>query len=177
MNTTAERRTRAGVLAVVGVIALAACSGSAEAQDAAGNLPNLELQGMTSIDCADSTMWGDDLEPARGPYVQECWRGAPELPFDEEADDIVYSILAASDAVDVTDTVCPEDALYDSAAVACRAAAEGDVLYRVVVALTDPALVVGALPDEPTDEQIDEALAGASVEVLVATEEVPEASS
>ncbi len=160
-----------------GLFALAGCSGSGQAQDAADNLPNLEVQGLARIDCADSTVWGGDLEPTRGPYVQECWRGAPELPFDEEADDIMYSILAATDAVDVTDAVCPQDALYASAAVACRAANEGDVLYRVVVALTDPATVVGTLPDEPTDEQIDDALAGAQVEVLVATQEVPEATT
>lgn len=144
--------------------------------EAADNLPDLSVQGLTRMECGASSVWGSELEPASRPYVQECWKGSPELPFDQEAEDIMYTIMAATDARDVSDLVCPEDAFYDTAAVACRAALDGEVLYRTVVALTDPGSVVGALPDEPTEAEIDAALKGADVEVLVATEPAPEPS-
>ncbi len=168
-------RTRAGVVAVsAAALLVAGCGGSQEAVAAADSLPDLSSQGLERIDCLESSVWGDELERAKGPWTQECWRGSPQLPFDQEADDIQYTILAATDAQDVTAVICPEDALYDTAAVACRAAADDAVLYRTVVALTDPLAIVGALPDAPSEAEIDEALVGAQVEILVSTEPVPE---
>ena len=173
MLTPVMRRT-AGAVLVAGAAALVlvSCTAASDAGVAAVNLPALSVQYFTLIDCADSVVWGGQLVAPRRPDVQECWTGSPRLPFDEEAQDIMYTILAQTDAVDVSAEICPEDSFYDTAAVACRAAEDGAVRYRVVVALTQPALVLHSLPDEPTEEEIDEALSGATVEVLLATEEV-----
>ncbi|WP_144018605.1 hypothetical protein [Demequina sp. NBRC 110051] len=153
-------------------LAAAGCTGPAQAERAADNLPDLTSDGLTTIDCGE--LQQDALTPVEDPYVRQCWTGAPDVAFDALADDVIGSITSATDAEDVTAFICPDDVIIADVAFACRAAYDDEVMYRVVVSLPDPAAVVDQLPDEPTDAEIEQAAAGQSVEVVVQTEKTPE---
>ena len=81
---------------------------------------------------------------------------------------------ASTGGVDIESDVCPADALGTTGGIACRAVfvTEGDsaVVVRTVVVLADPETALKDLPDNPTQEQIHDTIAGAAVEVLVGTQ-------
>ena len=76
--------------------------------------------------------------------------------------------------MDITSDVCPADALGTTGGIACRAVlvteGESSVVVRTVVVLADPENALKDLPENPTQEQIQETIAGAAVEVLVGTQ-------
>lgn len=154
------------------VVVTAGCSGPSQAERAADQLPDLSAEGLTAVACSD--LQQDPLAPIEDPYVRECWTGSPDVAFDAVADAAIGSIVAATDAEDVTAFICLDDVLIDEVAFACRAAHDDKVTYRVVVSLPDPAAVLKSLPDEPTDDQIAAAAAGRPVEAVVQTERAPE---
>ncbi|WP_084077976.1 hypothetical protein [Demequina sp. NBRC 110057] len=151
---------------------LAGCTGDTQAERAADQLPDLTVEGLEQVDCDQFS--AQNLDPIEDPYVRECWTGSPETPFAQEADAIIGIIESSTDSEDVTDYICPDDILIDSVAYACRAAYDDEVMYRVVVSLPDPESIVSALPDAPTEDEIEEAVSGAPVQVVVQTEKTPE---
>ncbi len=174
MNDAGLRMSVVAAIAAVTAGLVAGCTSNPDADEVAEALPDLSGQSLEQLDCEDSVVWGGTLETVTAPYVEECWTGSPDEPFYDTADAILTEITDATGAEDVSDDVCPEDALYDSAAVACRAAVKGEVMIRVAVALTQPAVAVGNLPDQPTEEQIDQAVSGQAVDVWLGTQPLPE---
>ena len=173
------------VLAVAAMgVALSGCSGGgsdAAAKTVAGQLPDLTAQGLTSFACGTGSAIGGSFQAPVEPYVAECWKGSPSGSFLDVANDVQDAVLTATGGTNVTSDVCPEDALSAGGGISCRAVlvTDGDssVVVRTVAVLADPAAVLKDLPQNPTQQQVHEAIAGAAVEVLVGTQSATEESS
>jgi len=167
---------RVAIIVGVGALALAACSSDADAaaNKAAEALPDLSSQGLTSFECGTGEAVGGTFQKPEAPYKAECWTGSPDTTFLDIANASQDAVILATGGTDVTAEACQEDAFGDGGGIACRAVlvTEGDstVLVRTVVVLTDPNAVIAELPENPTTEQVNEALTGAPLEVLVGTE-------
>ena len=170
---------RARAVLVVGACALAfagcTSSGDAAAEAAADAMPDLSAQGLESFACGDGEAIGGSFQLPTEPYVAKCWKGSPEgATFMDVANASQDSVMLASGGRDVTADVCPEDAFGVGGGIACRAVlvtVDGDTtVVRTVAVLADPGTVLDALPADPTAEQINDALNGAAVEVLVGTQ-------
>jgi len=166
---------RMAVLIGVGALALAACSSNDKAaQTVAEQLPDLTSLGLTQFTCGEGDAIGGSFQAPEEPYVAECWKGSPDKTYLDVANSAQDAVILATGGVNITDDVCPEDSLTELGGIACRAAlvGEGDsgVIVRTVVVLADPEATLGDLPDNPTQDQINEAITGAAVEVLVGTE-------
>ncbi|WP_156162340.1 hypothetical protein [Demequina iriomotensis] len=156
--------------AVLAAAALAACGASTPDTE----LPDLSGLGLASTPCEDTEQMAG-IVADQPDAVLACWTGAPEDGFVDAADAVLDLVLAANpDAEDVTGALCWDDTVTDAEASACRAVLVGDLedgsIVSAVVALADPAGVVGGISDEPTEDEVAEALAGADVEVLVFSE-------
>jgi hypothetical protein len=150
---------------------LAGCSSTEELVDVNESLPDLAELGLESFECGTGVAIGEDFIAPEGEWVAECWRGTPEGRFDDLANQIQVEVLKATAGTDVTGAVCPEDLLNNGDAIACRAAfvPEGTIV-RTVVVLSDVEFVLNQIPENPTEADVDAALVGAPVEVLVGTE-------
>ena len=171
------RAARAAVLVGVAALALAACSSNddAAAKQAAGQLPDLTSVGLTEFPCGDGAAIGGSFQKPVDPYVAQCWKGSPAgKTFLDVANSAQDAVTASTGGVDITSDVCPADALGTTGGIACRAVlvTEGDssVVVRTVTVLADPETALKDLPDKPTQEQIQQTIAGAAVEVLVGTQ-------
>ena len=177
MNLNAKARSlAAGVFAAAAILTLAACSSGADdlAAQVGGKLPELTSQGLESFPCGEGDAIGGSVQAPKDPYVAQCWKGSPNDTFLDVANATADAVALATGGSNVTSEACPEDAFGVGGGIACRAAlvTEGDssVLVRTVVVLSDPKTVLASLPEDPSQEQIREALKGASVEVLIGTE-------
>lgn len=172
---------RTAVIVGLGALALAACSSSSDeaAKAAAEALPDLSAQGLESFACGDGEAIGGTFQAPEDPYVAECWKGAPEGTFLDVANQSQDAVLAETGGVNITSDVCPEDAFGVGGGIACRATlvTEGDssVVVRTVVVVVNPEDVLADLPDDPSQGELEEALKGAEVEVLVGTQPTTEA--
>ncbi len=171
------RAARAAVIVGVAALALSACSSAdndAAAKKAAGELPDLTSVGLTEFPCGDGDAIGASFQEPVDPYVAQCWKGSPEKTFLDVANSVQDAVILSTGGVNITDDVCPADALSAGGGIACRAAlvteGESTVVVRSVVVLAEPDTVLADLPDNPTQEQIQQVLAGAAVEVLVGTQ-------
>ena len=169
----------ARVAALIGVVALslAACSSNddAAAKQAAAQLPDLTSLGLTEFPCGDGDAIGGSFQAPEDPYVAQCWKGSPTgKTFLDVANSAQDAVTTSTGGVDITSDVCPADALGTTGGIACRAVlvteGESSVVVRTVVVLADPENALKDLPDNPTQEQIQETIAGAAVEVLVGTQ-------
>lgn len=155
---------------------LTACSNSSDdlAAEVGAKLPDLTSQELESFPCGDGDAIGGSFQTPEEPYVAQCWRGSPAQTFLDVANSIADEVALATGGSNVTSDACPEDSFSVAGGIACRAAlvTDGDasVLVRSVVVLSEPRKVLENLPEEPTQEQIREALKGASVEVLIGTQ-------
>ena len=171
----ASARTAAVAIVIAGM--LAGCSGANDtlAAQVTGQLPDLTENGFTSFTCGDGEAIGDSFQqPEGGDFDAVCWKGAPAGTYLDAANTAQDRVIEATGGTNVTAEVCPEDALSAAGGIACRAVRvdkDGEtVLVRTVAVLADPTEVLGALPADPTQEQIQAALAGAKVELLIGTE-------
>ncbi|WP_062299170.1 hypothetical protein [Demequina maris] len=164
------RRIVGAAAAVLAAATLSACGSS---------LPDTELSdlsglGLESVPCEDTVqMAGIQSDDAEA--VIECWTGAPDDGLLATADAVLAALLADNDgAEDVTAALCWDDTVTDAEASACRAILVGDTtdgaVVSAVLALKDPGAVIGELSDDPTDAEVEAALAGADVEALVFSE-------
>ncbi|WP_062313641.1 hypothetical protein [Demequina rhizosphaerae] len=164
-------RRPAGVAAAALVAAtLSACGSS---------IPDTELSdlsglGLEKVECADTVQMAG-IESDDDEAVIECWTGAPDAGLLATADAVLELLLADnSGAEDVSAALCWDDTVTDAEASACRAILVGDTtdgaVVSAVLALKDPVSVIGELSDDPTDDEVESALAGADVEVLVFSE-------
>lgn len=184
MNLNRKARSlAAGALVAVGLAMLTACSNSSDdlAAKVGGQLPDLTSQGLESFPCGDGDAIGGSFQAPKEPYVAECWTGSPSGTFLDVANSAADAVALATGGSNVTSEACPDDAFSAAGGIACRAAlvTEGDasVLVRTVVVLAEPKQVLANLPEEPTQEQIREALKGASIEVMIGTESPTAAES
>jgi len=168
---------RAGALMVGAALALTGCSGNDQslAAEVTGQLPDLADQGLVGFVCGTGEAIGATFQaPAEGDFGAECWKGAPSGTFLDVVNVAHDKVMVATSGFNYTSEACPEDAFGAGGGIACRATyveRDGEqVLVRVVAVLADPRTVLGDLPEDPTQEQIREALAGARIEVLVGTE-------
>ncbi|WP_062303863.1 hypothetical protein [Demequina subtropica] len=165
-------RVAAGALAALALAAgLAGCSSPTDT-----DLPDLSGLGLTSTSCED-TVQMSGIATGEEDAVLECWVGSPEATFLDTADSILDLLLDANgSAEDVSGALCWSDTVTDAEASACRAVLVGDTesgtLVSAVVSLVDPADVIGAISDDPADAEVEAALAGAALEVLVFSEPV-----
>jgi hypothetical protein len=171
------RGAAATAAAILGAVLLAGCGSddTSLAAEVATQLPDLSGQGYTSFECGDGEAIGDSFqEPEDATYVAQCWVGSPDGTYLDAAQLTHNEVLAATGGVDVTGNACLEDSLNVAGGIACRAAyvqRDGQaVLVRTVVVLADPLEVLGELPEDPSQEEVFQALAGAKVEILVGTE-------
>ncbi|MGC4174938.1 hypothetical protein [Demequina sp.] len=172
-----SRTLGAAVLVCAATLALAACGGSdddAAATAAADALPDLTSQGLVSFPCGDGAAIGGTFQAPEDPWVAECWKGSPDKTFIDIANASQDAIMLASGGTDISADVCPDDAFGVGGGIACRAVlvtVDGhSAVVRTVAVLADPGTVLDGLPDEPTADQVNEALEGAAVEVLVGTQ-------
>jgi len=172
-----SRTLRSAVLAGVTVAALAACSAPANElpNTVAGQLPDLTSLGLTSFECGSGDAIGGSFQEPKDPYVAECWKGSPQgKTFLDIANSTQASVIQATGGSDATSDACPEDSLSSAGGISCRAAlvTKGSqmVLVRTVVVLADPSAALTGLPQNPTQDQINEKISGAAVEVLVGTQ-------
>lgn len=175
--TTRFPRAAAGALALLAGLFLTGCStADTNADIVGGMLPELGRLGLERIECADGAALGEVFIAPESPYVAECWQGARESAFTITAHEVHDAVLAATQGIDVTDMACPKDVFNATAGIACRATYVGEegnnVLVRVIVVLADPSGVVATMPASPGPEDIENALTGAQIEVLVGTEPV-----
>ncbi|MDN4476492.1 hypothetical protein QQX09_11565 [Demequina sp. SYSU T00192] len=164
------RRIAGVAAAVLAAAALTAC-GTA--------LPDTELSdltalGLESVPCEDTVQMAG-IQSDDDQAVIECWTGAPDDGIIATADAVLEALLADNaGAEDVSAALCWDDTVTDAEASACRAILVGDTtdgaVVSAVLALKDPGAVIGELPDAPTDDEVEAALAGADVEVLVFSE-------
>ena len=166
---------RIAVLVGVGSLALAACSNNDKAaNEVADQLPDLTSVGLTEFTCGEGDAIAGSFQAPEDPYVAECWKGSPDKTFLDVANSAQDAVILATGGVNVTSDVCPEDSLSAAGGIACRAALVGEgesgVIVRTVVVLADPETALVNLPESPTQEQINESITGAAVEVLVGTE-------
>jgi hypothetical protein len=173
-------RSRIAAVAVAAVVALAAC-GTPASERAIEAFPDLSDEGFTQFECGTGDAIGAQFQPPQDEqFGAQCWSGAPGKPYTDYANDVVDQVVVETEGLDVSASVCPEDLLSQTSAVACRAVqvegeGEGeDVLLRIVVLLRNLDDVLAALPEEPTPEQITAVLEGADIELLVGTEPLPE---
>lgn len=171
------RAAAAAAAAILGAVFLAGCGSddTSLAAEVATQLPDLSEQGYASFECGAGEAIGESFqEPADPAYVAQCWVGSPDGTYLDAAQLTHNDVLAATGGVDVTGNACLEDSLNVAGGIACRAAyvqRDGQsVLVRTVVVLANPLEVLGELPEEPSQEEVFEALAGAKVEILVGTE-------
>jgi hypothetical protein len=168
------RHVRAVAIALAAGVVLAGCSGSSVADDVNGALPDLSPLGLETFECGTGEAIGGSFQQPQEGYVAQCWRGAPAGDsFIDVANIVQDEVRLATGGVDATATYCPEDALGDVGGIACRVTeVDSEVLVRTVVILSDIDSVLDGLPDEPTDADVQAALLGAPVEILVGTEPV-----
>ena len=171
------RAARAAVLIGVAALALAACSphDAAAAKKAASELPDLTSLGLTTFPCGDGKAIGGSFQAPKDPYVAECWKGSPQgKTFLDIANSAQDAAILSTGGENITADVCAADALSAGGGIACRAVlvtqGKSSVVVRTVVVLANPDAVLNGLPDKPTQEQINKALVGAAVEVLVGTQ-------
>ena len=138
-------------------------------------LPDLSPLGLETFECGTGEAIGGSFQQPQDGYVAQCWTGAPAGDtFIDVANAVQDEVRLATEGVDATAVYCPEDALGDVGGIACRVTeVDGEVLVRTVVILSDIGAVLDDLPEEPTDQDVQAALEGAEVEVLVGTEPVP----
>ncbi len=158
-------------------LAVAGCSAPTAADEAREQLPDLSGFGLASFECGTGRALGSDFTPpSDDTYVAQCWAGSATSGIDTLADDVQREVLAATGGEDVSAEACARDASSGSASVACRAVlvtkVDTRVLVRTLVVLADIDALLADLPDNPTDAEIDAALNGADVEVLVGTEPI-----
>ncbi|WP_062464262.1 hypothetical protein [Demequina soli] len=164
-------RLAGAVAATVLVAATLAACGSPTPDT---TLPDLSGLGLEAVSCDDTTkMAGIGAEAADAEVA--CWTGTPDGTFITTADAILKDLLADNaGGEDVSKALCWDDSVNGDDASACRAILVGDVtdgmIVSTVVALKDPAAVLGGLSDNPTDDEVAKALTGADVEVLVFSE-------
>ncbi|WP_156165113.1 hypothetical protein [Demequina silvatica] len=156
--------------AVLAAATLTACGSSTPDTE----LSDLSGMGLTATDCAD-TVQMSGIESEDPDAVVECWTGSPEDGLIATADATLAQLLADNpDGEDVTEALCWTDTVTDAEASACRAILVGSTsdgaVVSAVLALKDPAAVIGELSDSPTDAEVEDALAGAAIEVLVFSE-------
>lgn len=168
---------RTAIIVGVAALALAACSShdDAAAKKAADELPDLTTLGLVEFPCGEGDAIGASFQQPVDPYVAQCWKGSPAgKTFLDVANSTQDAVIQATDGVNITDDVCPADALSAGGGIACRAAlvteGKSTVVVRSVVVLADPDTVLKDLPDKPTQDQINAVLEGAAVEVLVGTQ-------
>ena len=156
---------------------LAGCSGGSDAaaKTVADQLPDLTSLGLTSFECGSGDAIAGSFQAPAAPFVAECWEGSPAgKTFLDIANSTQDAVMSATGGVNVTDDACPADSLSAAGGISCRAVlvTEGDstVLVRTVVVLADPSTTLAGLPQDPTQDQVNEAIAGAPVEVLVGTQ-------
>ena len=171
------RAASAAVIICAAALALAACSGSSDeaAKKAANELPDLTTIGLTEFPCGEGTAIGGSFQAPEDPYVAQCWKGSPAgKTFLDVANSAQDAVTTSTGGVDITSDVCPADALGTTGGIACRAVlvteGKSSVVVRTVVVLADPETALKDLPDNPTQQQIQETIAGAAVEVLVGTQ-------
>jgi hypothetical protein len=172
-----SRTLRSALLVSVAAAALTACSAPADelANTVAGQLPDLTPQGLTSFECGSGDAIGGSFQEPNEPYVAECWQGSPAgKTFLDVANSTQDAVIQATGGTDVTADACPEDSLSSAGGIACRAAlvtkGTETILVRTVVVLADPSTALAGLPQDPTQDQINEQISGAAVEVLVGTQ-------
>lgn len=172
-----NRSLYAAIVIGAGVALLAGCSSDSDAaaNTVAEQLPDLTSLGLTSFECGSGDAIAGSFQAPESPYVAECWEGSPaSKSFLDIANSTQDAVISATGGVNVTEDACPEDSLSAAGGIACRAAlvTEGDstVLVRTVVVLADPSTTLADLPQNPTQDQVNEAIAGAPVEVLVGTQ-------
>jgi hypothetical protein len=146
---------------------------------ASDGFPDLADQGLELFECGQGDAIGEDFQPPEdAEYQADCWAGSTGEPYYAVANSIVDDLVIATEGTDVSAQACPEDVLNASGGVACRAVlVEGDgddVLVRIVTVLSDLEGVLSALPEEPTDADVDAVLVDAPIEVLIGTEPLPE---
>ncbi|WP_062289107.1 hypothetical protein [Demequina phytophila] len=156
--------------AVLAAATLTACGSSTPDTE----LSDLSGLGLTAADCSDTVQMAG-IESDDPGAVVECWTGSPEDGLIATADATLAQLLADNpDGDDVTEALCWDDTLTDAEASACRAILVGSTsdgaVVSAVLALKDPAAVIGAISDDPTEAEIEEALTGAEIEVLVFSE-------
>ncbi|SEI95734.1 hypothetical protein [Demequina mangrovi] len=165
------RRAAAAVGALGLAAALAGCGTSVP--DTA--LPDLSGLGLATVACDDTVQLAGIEEQAGEGAAVECWSGARDGSYVETADAVLALLLSENESgEDISTALCWEDTLSDTEASACRAILVGDTedgaIVSAVVALEDPATVVGAISDDPSEDEVSEALGGAALEVLVFSE-------
>lgn len=172
-----SRAARAATAALALAAVLAGCSGNDQtlAAEVTSQLPSLEDQGFTTFVCGEGEAIGASFQqPAEGDFAAQCWKASPSGTFLDAANTAQDKVIDATGGINFTSSACPEDAFGAGGGIACRATLverDGEqVLVRVVAVLADPRAVLGDLPQDPTQAQIEEALAGAKVEILVGTE-------
>ena len=174
------RRAAAASALTLGALVLAACSGGTPSTETAqAYLPDLSAEGYTAFECGTGDAIGEFFQaPADEAYVAQCWRGTPGESFVDVANHLQDNLALHELAFDGTSTYCPEDVLGDVGGIACRVVVVDDggdqTLIRTVVILSDIEGVLANLSDDPTDQEVADALTTAPVEVLVGTEPVPE---
>jgi hypothetical protein len=174
---------RAAIVVCAVAATLAGCSSDSDAlaNKVAGELPDLTADGLTTFECGSGQAIGGSFQSPADPYVAQCWKGSPDKTFQDVANSVADDVALATGGQNVTSDVCPDDALSAAGGIACRAAlvTDGDqsVLVRTVVVLADPETVLKDLSENPTQDQINEAVTGAAVEVLVGTQSPTEPAS
>jgi hypothetical protein len=167
---------RTAIVVGVGALMLSACSSDtdAAAKAAAEALPDLTEQGLEPFTCGEGDAIAGTFQVPEAPYVAECWKGAPDATFLDVANETQDAVLAATGGTNITAEVCPEDAFGVGGGIACRAVlvTEGDstVIVRTVSIVANAEEVLAVLPQDPSQDELEEALKGAQVEVLVGTE-------
>lgn len=153
------------------VLALAACGGAPRVE-----LPDLADLGLTAVDCGSTAQMADVVASPPAGSETACYEGAPDGGFVATADAIRDLLLAdaGADGTDATDALCWPDTLTETEGSACRAVVVGDLtggtVVSAVIAVSDPASLTADLPDDATEEQVAEAIAGAPIEVLLFSE-------
>ncbi|MDN4482368.1 hypothetical protein [Demequina lignilytica] len=168
---TLARHLIAAAGAGVTALALAACSGAPAVE-----LPDLTSLGLSAVDCAETAQMADVVASPPAGSETACWTGAPDDGFVATADAILALLMedAGEEGTDATSALCWDDALTETEGSACRAVVVGDLtdgtVVSAVIAVTDPASMTADLPDDATEEQVAEAIAGAPIEVLLFSE-------
>ncbi len=162
------RHAPAAAAAIVVAVALAGCSSTPRV-----DLPDLSGMGLAPAACDDTVQLAGIPTDQPGAELQ-CWTGSPGDGFIATADAIRDVLVEDTAGEDVSGALCWSDTLTDTEGSACRAVLVGGVddgvVVSAVVALRDPAEVTAGLPDDPSEEQVTTAIAGADVEVLVFSE-------
>src|SRR5690606_1764670 len=139
--------------------------------------PDLTEAGYVQFDCADATAPGLPRDAtADGDFRSACWRGSPDVPFYQAVNAIAIDIRNATEAVRITEQVCPPAVLNGLAGVTCEAlrfGSESDgAVLGIAASLVDPAGTLGDLGEDPTQWEVDQALEGAVFEIFIATDQI-----